>query len=148
MIVYCDSSAILSLYLRERERHSVVQAELNGTRVACSVLGIVEVRAGLARARYVETPPRLAAHSYEQALEEFLAESRRYIRIGVNSNLIASAGELAASHRLRAYDAVHLASVHVLNSSSREDVVVSTWDRELAEASRISGFSLAHEVAT
>lgn len=51
--------------------------------------------------------------------------------IGVDDELVRTAGGLAERHALRGYDAVHLASAIAIDDP---DVVVATWDRDLAAA--------------
>lgn len=51
--------------------------------------------------------------------------------IGLDAALTRSAGDLAERHALRGYDAVHLASAIAIEDP---DLVVATWDRDLAAA--------------
>ena len=55
MTLYCESSAIVSIYLREPGRNELVKAEFSGEPVVSSLLAYVEVRAALARAAFVRT---------------------------------------------------------------------------------------------
>lgn len=60
--------------------------------------------------------------------------------IGIDDAIARSAGELTAHHRLRGYDAVHLASAIVAISDRG---VLATWDRELADAAVGCGCTVA-----
>lgn len=60
--------------------------------------------------------------------------------IGVDERLAARAGELAENLGLRGYDAVHLATALELGD---EEVVLVTWDRDLARASERVGLGVA-----
>lgn len=60
--------------------------------------------------------------------------------IGVDERLAAHAGELAENLGLRGYDAVHLATALELGD---EEVVLVTWDRDLARASERVGLGVA-----
>jgi predicted nucleic acid-binding protein len=51
--------------------------------------------------------------------------------VGVDWALGEQAGELAEAHGLRGYDAVHLATALAVDDP---DLVVATWDRDLARA--------------
>lgn len=51
--------------------------------------------------------------------------------VGVDWALAEQAGELAERHGLRGYDAVHLATALAVEDP---DLVVTTWDRDLARA--------------
>lgn len=54
--------------------------------------------------------------------------------------LVALAADLTERHSLRAYDAVHLASVLELRDP---DVVIATWDEDLRAAAQGEGFTIA-----
>ena len=146
MTLYCDSSAIVSIYLRERGRHGVVQPLVEREPAACIALGYVEIRATLVRARFRDNPRRLSAPGYDRALADFEADWVNYSRLPVTDDLLIAAGELASSRLLRAYDAVHLAAAIRLRELVPDTVLISTWDGALADAAVAEGFPLAHEV--
>ena len=150
MIVYLDSSSIVSVHLEETSRHlHVRQAIESAERTATVALAYVEVRAALARARFREAPPRLDADTYPRAVADFERDWAGYFRLNVTGGLIASAASLAEKHRLRAYDAVHLACAVLLKADGLpEGLALSTWDLNLAEAARAEGLALAHEVTS
>ena len=60
--------------------------------------------------------------------------------IGIDWSLARHAGELAAIHGLRGYDAVHLATAL---AAATADLVLVTWDRDLARATAQSGIAVA-----
>jgi predicted nucleic acid-binding protein len=149
VILYADSSSILSIHLAEPGRHPVVKRAFeDADRVACSALALVEVQSGLARARFKDNPPRLDDAGYRRAKRDFNRDWRRaYGKVNLRVALITRAAELAEKHRVRAYDAIHLASALVL-SGELPELVISTWDKELATAAQAEGLALAHEVTT
>lgn len=57
--------------------------------------------------------------------------------VGLDDALARSAGDLAERHALRGYDAVHLASALAIDLPG--ELVVATWDRELAAAALAEG---------
>jgi predicted nucleic acid-binding protein len=57
--------------------------------------------------------------------------------IALDGELARTAGDLAERHALRAADAVHLASALAIDVPG--DLVVATWDRELAAAAVAEG---------
>jgi uncharacterized protein len=59
--------------------------------------------------------------------------------IGVDKALARTAGQLAEQHGLRGYDAVHLASALAVGDP---DLVMATWDRDLAGAANGSGVAV------
>ncbi len=59
--------------------------------------------------------------------------------VGIDASLSRLAGDLAAEHLLRGYDAVHLASA--LRLGDRTTLI--TWDRRLREAAVAAGLAVA-----
>jgi predicted nucleic acid-binding protein len=146
--VYFDSSAIVSVYLRERGRQRVIQRLVESEPAACSELGYAEVRSTLVRVAFKENPRRISSAGFALAESTFEEDWPNYFRIPVTSELIREAGQLARVHILRAYDAVHLATALALRNVVPDNVMVSTWDSELDTAAVAAGLSLAHEVST
>jgi len=60
--------------------------------------------------------------------------------IGLDPGLAHSAGDLAEAHRLRGYDAVHLATALSVESDS---LLLATWDVDLARAAVAAGCSVS-----
>ncbi len=83
---------------------------------------------------------RLNAAKYGEALATFESLQGELITIRVDESLARSAGRQADDLDLRGYDAVHIASALELGD---EEVVVVTWDRELAEAAERVGLGVA-----
>lgn len=137
MIVYLDSSALVKLVLDE-EGSDPLRRELEGfERLASSALAYVELRAALAAA---VRDRRLSVGRHDDVLA--LAE-RVWVSVSeraVDTALLRSAGDLAASQRLRAYDAVHLATLRTIADPS--DVVFACWDNDLRAAARHLGYRL------
>jgi predicted nucleic acid-binding protein len=72
-------------------------------------------------------------------LEELYAQLRT---VAVDEPLVRHAGDLAAQHALRGYDAVHLACALQLHG---EDILLATWDTTLNAAARATGRLLAND---
>ena len=104
---------------------------LDADEVVCVSLGYVEVRATIAR----RFRPRVAARV------RWLLDDRwqQVQTIPVDDLLVDLAAHIAESHRLRALDAVHLAAATEVKT---DDLVFATWDKELAQAARASGFAV------
>lgn len=147
MIVYVDTSFMLSIYLQEPQRHDAARSVLAvAERIVCSAMGIVEVRAGLARARFRENPPRLSRSEYDRAHVDFVGDWERIFSVALSDDLLLLASQLAETHRLRAYDAVHLASSLAFSALVSDVVTMATWDIDLANSAVAEGLSVAHEV--
>ncbi len=131
MILYLDTSALVKLYVEEEGARQVRQSVQDAEIVATSEIAYVEVRAAMARR---QREGALAAADYRRALRDLRADWSRFFLITVGSRLVFTAGDLAAEHHLRAYDAVHLASGVAVRSQAREPVTFACWARSLAEA--------------
>ena len=136
------------MHLNELDRHEIVRG-LVAVAAATATSGVTyaEVHAGLARAR--RTPagsPRLNDSSYRAVVTDFDADWTAYVSLTPSTQLERRAGTLAATHFLKGYDAIQLASALELQRSVTDEVLFSTWDRALARAATAEGLSLAHEV--
>ena len=74
-------------------------------------------------------------------LEELYAQLRT---VAIDEPLARHAGDLAAQHALRGYDAVHLACALELHG---EDKLLATWDNALNAAALATGRLLANDTA-
>jgi predicted nucleic acid-binding protein len=104
---------------------------------ASSILSYPEGRAALAAARRQD---RLGEEEHAHALAAFEEVHADLITVGVDADLARRAGELAEDLGLRGYDAVHLATALELGDG---EVVLATWDRDLAHATERVGLGLA-----
>lgn len=104
---------------------------------ASSILAYPEGRAALAAARRLG---RLGEEGYRQALAAFEELYAELVTVGVDREIAARAGGHAEDLALRGYDAVHLATALELGD---EEVVLVTWDRDLAQAAERVGLGIA-----
>jgi predicted nucleic acid-binding protein len=102
-----------------------------------SILAYPEGRAALAAARRMG---RLGAAAHREALTAFEEVQAELVTIGLDQDLAVRAGGYAEDLGLRGYDAVHLATALELGD---EEVVVVTWDRDLARATERVGLGVA-----
>jgi uncharacterized protein len=72
-------------------------------------------------------------------LEDLYAQLRT---VAIDEPLARHAGDLAAKHALRGYDAVHLASALALEG---DDILLATWDTALNAAARATGQLIAND---
>jgi len=105
--------------------------------VASSILAYPEGRAALAAARRLD---RLGADEHRKALADFEALFGDLATVGVDHELAVRAGQFAENLGLRGYDSVHLATALELGD---DEVVMVTWDRDLARAAEEVGLGIA-----
>ncbi len=139
MIVYSDASALVKLYVAERDSEEVFELVAAAKMLATSVVSGAEVAAALARAARVGA---LDQNSARYAQRRFSEQWHNLARVPVTEPLVFRAGTLAWEHGLHGYDAVQLASALTWQESIAEDVVLATFDRQLWEAAPAAGLQV------
>jgi predicted nucleic acid-binding protein len=133
---YFETSAIVKLVIAE-EGSQEAGAVWDASDVAITNrLAYAEARAALAAARRSRRLSSEALSDAKSALEGRFAELDL---IEATDEVVRSAGDLAEDHALPGFDAIHLASALALGA----EVILVTWDRDLAKAGRALGFDLA-----
>ena len=137
MKLYLDTSALVKLYVEEEGapvvRNAVAQAEL----VATAAIAYVEARAAFVRRRH---EGGLSTAEYRRIIRDIDSDWARYLVVEVTDLLIRDAARLAEAHRLRAYDAIHLASAAAVHDRLAEPIMFASWDAGLEKVARREGF--------
>jgi predicted nucleic acid-binding protein len=107
MIVYCDASVLIKLYVEEAHSEAVAKAIADADAIAVSLLAHPETRATLARA---QRDKRLRPSESRQALGPFQRDRTSYVVLDTHHTLMLHAGELEERHALLGADAIHLTS--------------------------------------
>lgn len=137
MIAYFDTSAVIPLLVGEPSSATCTRMWNEAARIVSVRLLYPEARAALARARRMG---RITARRHSAAVQELDAISTEIDHVEVTAPLAHQAGDLAQSHDLRGYDAVHLAAAITALDT---DLVLVTGDNDLAIAARSLGMSVA-----
>jgi predicted nucleic acid-binding protein len=134
---YFETSAIVNLGVVEEGSDEAGTLWDASDIAMTSRLSYTEARAALAAAGRADRLSDRELEGGKRGLEDRFQELDL---VEVTEEIARSAGDLAEEYGLRAYDAVHLASALEIDPA---DVVLVTWDRELARAGRAAGFDLA-----
>lgn len=137
MIAYFDTSALVPLVITEPASATCGRLWNEATRVVSTRLIYPGARAALAQA---ERMHRLTAAEAARAVDDLDAIALQISYLEITAELAASAGDLAQTHGLRGYDAVHLASAALVDD---DELVLVTGDRDLGQAARAIGLSVA-----
>lgn len=134
--VFLDTSALLKRYVIEQGSHYVTHffTPYRGRpRIFISELTYVEALAAFARR--LPAPP-------EATISAFVADYRQGVRkIVVDRAIIKQAGLLAQARRLRAADAIQLASA-LRAAESVPDILLLTADLEMIAAAQAEGLQV------
>jgi predicted nucleic acid-binding protein len=138
--LYLDTSALVKIYVDEAGSAGCRQAVGEADLIATSALAYVEARAAFSRRRREGgLPPK----SYRRVIADLDDDWPSYAVVDVTEGVIREGARLAERHRLRAYDAVHLASATALREvGGVEPVMFASWDAVLGRAARREGLSL------
>ncbi|MCR4420252.1 MAG: type II toxin-antitoxin system VapC family toxin [Clostridia bacterium] len=133
MICYLDTSALVKLYVLEPGSEAVRRLVGEAAVAATSIVAYPEARAALARGL---RDGLLDEKDYRQVVAALESDWPRYLALEVSDSLARFAGELAEKHRLRGFDAIHLASALTLKVRVKDRVVAGCFDERLWEALR------------
>jgi predicted nucleic acid-binding protein len=136
MRLYLDTSALVKLYVDEEGSPLVRSAVERAGVVSTSAITYVEARAAFVRRRRERG---LSAGDYRRTVRGLDADWDRYLVVEITDSLVREGARLAEAHRLRAYDAVHLASATVLRGGLAGPIVFACWDLRLERAAKREG---------
>lgn len=139
MILYCDSSALVKLYVAEDRSESVRRAVRQAEAVATCRISWAELHAAMSR-RARESP--IDAPLLEAAKRALTRDWSSYMLMEVTQPLVERAAEFADVFALRAYDSVQLAAAAALGEAAA-DVRFACFDARLTRAARVLGMPIA-----
>lgn len=135
-ILFCDTSALAKLYVREDGTEAVAAQAAASDAIAVCRIAWVEIMSALAR-RAREQPGD--APAIAQARRQFALDWPHYLTLEVTQHLVELAGEYADAFALRAYDSVQLAAAQTLNRELPGEVRFACHDARLGKAARLLG---------
>jgi hypothetical protein len=141
---YLDSSALVKRYLVETGTPWVQTWCTDPIEtVAVGEIGLVEIAAAFAGKL---RGAHITSAEYNGARADLAADARdEYVLVRINRAVVDEAIELTAKHRLRGYDAVHLACALTLNRAlvaySLPSLVFISADDDLLEAAAAEGLA-------
>ena len=136
MIAYVDSSTLIKLLIDEVGTTEAGRIWDEPDVLVAVRIGHVEARAALAAAR---RQGRISAAVLGRAVNGLDVLWSQLSVVEIDEVLMRLAGDLAASHNLRGYDAVHLAAAHLVGAD-----VFSSADGRLCMAASASGLHVAN----
>jgi len=137
LIAYFDTSALVPLLIDEPGSGVAVQMWDEAERIIAIPLLYAEGRAALAQAQRMG---RISRRQLRAAVDELDEVFSQIDVVGIDEPLVRRAGELAETHGLRRYDAVHLAAAQ---RAADRDLVVVAGDRALLTAAAAVGLAVA-----
>lgn len=137
LILYLDSSSLVKLYVDEAYSSQILAAVGSAEVVATSPVALPETTSALARRT---RSGDLSPHQLELVRQALAQDWPTFLLQPVSEQ---KAGDLAARHCLRGFDAIHLAAASDLAAIlGPSDLCFSSFDRKLLEAARLEGFRI------
>lgn len=138
MILFCDTSALLKLYIDEPGSDAVKAQVQAAEAVAVCRIAWAEAHAALSR-RARETPEDAA--TLELAKAALAADWARYVVMEINQALVERAGDYADTFALRANDGVQLAAAFETGLIAQTPVLFACFDLRLNKAAKLLGMT-------
>jgi uncharacterized protein len=138
MILFCDTSALLKLYIVEVESDALKMLVQEAEAVAVCRIAWAEAYAALSRrAREISEDSLLI----EQAKVALANDWPRFVVLEIDQPLVELAGEYADTFALRGYDSIQLAAASEAGRISQTPVFFACFDTRLNKAAKLLGMA-------
>ena len=134
MILFCDTSALVKLYILEDSSRDMQALAGAASAIAVCRIAWAEMMAALSR-RAREFPND--ADAIEVVRKRLRTDWPRYVVVEVTQALVELAGEYADTFALRGYDSVQLAAARTLQDMAGEEIQFACFDTRLGKAARM-----------
>lgn len=136
MILFCDTSALVKLYIQEEFSTGMRDLADRARAIAASRISWAEAMASFAR-RARENPAD--AHAIESVRARLRTDWTDFAIVEVNQPLVELAGDYADTFALRGYDSVQLASARLLQVAANDTLCFACFDARLQRAASVLG---------
>lgn len=136
MILFCDTSALVKLYIDEDGSSELRLMLQESDAVAVCRIAWAEAYAALCR-RAREVPKD--ALLIEQAKAALASDWPKFVVLDIDQNLVELAGEYADTFALRGYDSIQLAAAFDANRISQTKLFFACYDLRLNKAAKLLG---------
>jgi predicted nucleic acid-binding protein len=138
LILFCDTSALVKLYIAEDASREMRELAGRAAVVAVCRIAWAEMMAAVAR-RARESPGD--AQTMETVRKRLSADWPHYAVVELTQAIVELAGDYADTFALRAYDSVQLAAARSLQEMAGEEVQFACFDTRLCKAARTLGMA-------
>jgi len=136
MILFCDTSALIKLYIVETGSVELKAKVLEADAVAVCRIAWAEAHAALSR-RAREVPED--ALLIEQAKAALAVDWSHFVVLEIDQRLVELAGEYADTFALRGYDSIQLAAAFEVGRISQTPIFFACFDIRLNKAAKLLG---------
>lgn len=140
MILFCDTSALVKLYVREDATDRMLTLASAAPAIAVCRIAWAETMAALAR-RVRENPAD--ALPIAAVRERLRNDWPDYAIVEVTQPLVELAGDYADIFALRGYDSMQLAAARIVQQAAGEELLFACFDTRLEKAAQVLGMLTA-----
>ena len=134
MILFCDTSALLKLFIDEQGSENMIEASSSSEGIAvCRITWAESMAAFAQRTRFKgasQSGLAQARSMFERAWPDFVIAD-------ITQPLVEKAGIYAEAFALRGYDSVQLAAAHNLHQQLDLPMTFACFDRRLNQAAQL-----------
>ena len=138
-IIYLDTSAMLKLYVQEKQSDDVYDLFRKSENTGTSILTYTEMASAMSRAQRMHL---ISSDESRDAWNKFLKEWPEINRLRISAPLTERAASLSWEFGLRGYDAIHLASALSWQETLETPVCLATFDRLLWNSGQKAGVKI------
>jgi predicted nucleic acid-binding protein len=138
VILFCDTSALIKLYITEAGSDALKAQMREAEAVAVSRIAWAEAHAALSR-RAREVPED--ALVIEQAKAALATDWPHFVVLDIDQSLVERAGEYADTFALRGYDSIQLAAASEAARIAQSPVFFACFDTRLNKAAKMLGMA-------
>ncbi len=139
MILYCDTSALIKLYINEQDSSVVHDLLQKVETVATSRISWAEAHAALARRAREDAGAEDQIEAARQALQDDWTD---FLVADVTQSVVEIAGEFADTFALRGYDSVQLATARFIQQETELPMQFACFDKRLNRAALLLGMEV------
>lgn len=136
MILFCDTSALIKLYITEEGSAELKALMQEAEAVAVCRIAWAEAFAALSR-RAREVPEDVT--TIEQAKAALALDWPHFLVLEIDQSLVEVAGEYADTFALRGYDSIQLAAAFEAGRISQTPIFFACYDIRLNKAAKLLG---------
>jgi predicted nucleic acid-binding protein len=136
VILFCDTSALIKLYVEEDQSDQMRVTEREADKIAVCRITYAEAMAGLSRRQREDQGDEV---SIEKSKRNLTADWNEFVVLEITQPLVELAADLADTFALRGYDSVQLAGARILQQSGGESLRFACFDQRLSKAAAVLG---------
>jgi len=136
MILYCDTSSLVKLYVEEEHSATVGGWVEQADMVATCRVALPEMASALTR-RLISGD--LDADTYRRLLTALRADWQHVVALDFDER---QAADLVERHALRGFDAVHLSAALRIAGREQVSLIFSAFDERLNQAAKAEGLTV------